>query len=232
MKSCVICELNRAPYNQKTSGTSQEESLLCRPGEIIYVDSIHLNRSSTGNKYCVISVDRLTSFITAVPVTNLKVENIIAALRTFLSTMTFPRIVKSDLGPEYSMGFTQELSRYVISHEGQIPNTSNQQGSVEQAIRLLRGMLCKIVSLDQYGGRENWEICLPIVLKNINESSAYQSPFLLQKNSLDRVNLKRIENLMNKKVSKKITQYKIGNFVLLAGLPKTTKGSKSNVTPR
>ena len=45
--------------------------------------------------------------------------------------MAFPRIVKSDLGPEYSMGFTQELSRYGISHEGQIPNTSNQQGSVE-----------------------------------------------------------------------------------------------------
>ena len=37
---------------------------------------------------------------------------------------------------------------------------------------------------------------------------------------------------MNKKVSKKVTQYKIGNFVLLAGLTKTTKGSKSNVTPR
>ena len=59
VKSCVICELNRAPYNQKTYGTSGKESLLCRPGEIIYVDSVHLNRSSTGNKYCVIFVDRL-----------------------------------------------------------------------------------------------------------------------------------------------------------------------------
>ena len=137
MKSCVICDLNRAPYNQKTSGTSRAESLLSRPGELIYIDSIYLNKSSSGNKYCIVFVDRLTSYITAIPVTNLKVENTIAALRTYLSIMTFPRIVKTDLGPEYSMQFTQELSRFGITHEGLIPNTSNQQGSVEQAIKLL-----------------------------------------------------------------------------------------------
>ena len=153
------------------------------------------------------------------------------------------------------MGFTQELSRFGISHKGQIPNTSNQQGSIEQAIKLLRGMLCKIVSLNQFGGRDNWEICLPICLKNINESSAYlsplsraaltmgplhysnpamviQDPFLLQQNSLDYVNLKRIKNLTNKKVNKNIIQYEVGNYVLLSGLTKTTQGSKSNVTPK
>ena len=169
--------------------------------------------------------------------------------------MTFPRVVKTDLGPEYSMQFTQELSRFGISHEGQIPNTSNQQGSIEQAIKLLRAMLGKIVSLNQYGGRDNWEICLPICLKNINESAAYlcplsraaltmgplhysnpamviDDPFLLQQNSLDYVNLKRIKNLTNKKVSKHIIKYEVGNYVLLAGITKTTQGSKSNVSPR
>ena len=59
-----------------------------------------------------------------------------------------------------------------------------------------------------------------------------QDPFLLQQNSLDYVNLKRIKNVINQKVSKNIIQYKIGNYVLLAGLTKTSQGSKSNVTPK
>ena len=59
-----------------------------------------------------------------------------------------------------------------------------------------------------------------------------EDPFLMQQNTLDRVNLKRIKNLMNKGVSKKVHQYKVGNFVLLTGLTKTVSGSKSNVSPK
>ena len=81
-------------------------------------------------------------------------------------------------------------------------------------------MLSKLVALDKFGGRDEWTTSLPIVVKNINESCAYGSPlsrsalqfgplhhsnpalvledpFLMQQNTLDRVNLKRIQNLMN-----------------------------------
>ena len=37
---------------------------------------------------------------------------------------------------------------------------------------------------------------------------------------------------MNKGISKKVHQYKIGNFVLLTRLTKTTSGSNSNVSPK
>ena len=103
-------------------------------------------------------------------------ENITSAVRTYLSIMPFPRVMKSDLGPEYSMKFNQELSRHGISVQGLIPNRSNQQGSIEQAIKLLRGMPSKLVALDTFGGRDEWPTCLPIVVKNINESCAYGSP--------------------------------------------------------
>ena len=116
-------------------------------------------------------------------------------------------------------------------------------------------MLSKLVALDKFGGRGDWTTSLPVVVKNINESCAYGSPlsrsalhfspfhhsnpalvlndpFLLQKNNLDMLNLKRIEKLQNKGVSKKIFKFKVGNYVLLRGNTKTEGGSKSNVSPK
>ena len=176
VKSCVICQLNSVNYNQKTSGITRGESLNTSPGEIVYVDSIHLNSTSAGFKFCVVFVDRVTSYLTAVPVKALKVENILEAVRTYLSIMPFPRVFKSDLGPEYSLKFTTGLSRYGILHEGLLPNRSNQQGNIEVGIKLLRGMLSKLVALNKFGGRDEWTTSLPVVVKNINKSCAYGSP--------------------------------------------------------
>ena len=52
----------------------------------------------------------------------------------------------------------------------------------------------------------------------------------MQKNNLDKVNLKRIQKLQNKNVSKTVHKYRVGNYVLLKGLTKTISGSKSNVS--
>ena len=54
----------------------------------------------------------------------------------------------------------------------------------------------------------------------------------MQKNVLNRLNLKRIENLANKGISKQVFQFKVGNFVLLNGDLATEKGSRSTITPK
>ena len=213
----------------------------------MYIDSIHLNCTSAGYKFCVVFVDRVSSYLTAVPVKALKVVNILEAITTYLSIMPFPKNFKSDLGPEYCLKFTTELARYGILHERLLPNRSNQQGNVEGGIKLLRGMLSKLVALNKFGGCDEWTTSLPVVVKNINESCAYGSPlsrsalqfspfhhsnpalvlddpFLLQKNNLDMLNLKRIQKLQNKGVSKTIYKYRLGNYVLLKGLTKIISG--------
>ena len=111
----------------------------------------------------MVFLDRVSSYITAIPVKALKVENILEAVKTYLSVMPFPKIIKSDLGPENSLRFTTELSRYGILHEGLLPNRNNQQGNIEIAIKLLRVMLSKLVALDKFGGRDEWTTSLPSV---------------------------------------------------------------------
>ena len=183
--------------------------------------------TSAGYKFCVVFVDRVSSYLTAVPVKALKVANILEAITIYLSIMPFPKNFKSDMGPEYSLKFSAELAKYGILHHGLLPNRSNQQGNVEIGIKLLRTMLSKLVALDKFGGREEWTTALPVVVKNIKESCAYGSPlsrsalqfspfhhrnpalvlddpFLLQKNNLDMLNLKRIQRLQNKGVSKSL----------------------------
>ena len=91
--------------------------------------------------------------------------------------------------------------------------------------------------MERFGGRQNWTMALPAIIKSLNESHAnysplsrsslffsplyYSNPALvlsgMQKNLLDRINLKRIENLANKGISKQLFQFKVGNFVLLQG---------------
>ena len=201
-------------------------------GEIVYLDSIYLNSTSAGYKFCVVFVDRVSSYLTVIPVKALKVANIIEAVLVYLSLMPFPKNFKSDLGPEYSLKFSAELAKYGILHEGLLPNRSNQQGNIEVGIKLLRTMLGKLVALEKFGGRDEWTACLPMVVKNINESCAYGSPLcrlaihfspfhhsnpavviddplLLHKNTMDMLNLKRIRRLQNKGISKQVYKFRV-----------------------
>ena len=57
VKKCVVYQLNSNNYNQKTSGTAREEALNSSPGEIVYIDSIYLNCTHEGYKFCVVFVD-------------------------------------------------------------------------------------------------------------------------------------------------------------------------------
>ena len=159
VKSFVIFQLNSNNYNKKTSGSSRSESLNRSPGEIVYLDSIYLNCN-----------------LTAVPVKALKVANIFEAIKIHLSIMPFPKIFKSDMGPEYIMKFSAELAKYGFLHHGLLPNRSNQQGNVEIGVKLLRTMLSKLVALDKFSGRDEWTTSLPVVVKNINDLCAYGSP--------------------------------------------------------
>ena len=142
-----------------------------------------------------------------------------------------------------------------IGHVGLLPNRSNQQGNVEIAIKLIRALLNKVVSLSRFGGRSNWTGALPAVVKALNDSHAYNSPlsrsslffsplhhsnpalilldpFLMQVNVLDRLNLKRIENLKNKGISKEVFPFRVGNYVLLKADLAIEGGSKSNISPK
>ena len=80
VQKCVVCQLNSNNYNKKTSGTSRAESLDISPGETVYIDSIYLNSTHEGYKFCVVFVDRVSSYITAVPVKALKIDMILEAI--------------------------------------------------------------------------------------------------------------------------------------------------------
>jgi transposase InsO family protein len=105
----------------------------------------------------------------------LKAASLAAAFRIFCSIFPAPASVQTDHGSEFSRKtFTACLASYGVEHTGYIAACSQQQGSAERAVGLLKIQLSKLCSLSTYGGRKNWHIALPKVVASLNLSHPYK----------------------------------------------------------
>ena len=86
------------------------------------MDYIYLNTTEDGYKFCIVFVDRVTSYISAVPLKALQINTVMSAIRHFLMIMPFPQEFKSDMGPEFGLRLSTELAEYGIGHVGLLPN--------------------------------------------------------------------------------------------------------------
>ena len=177
---------------------------------------MYLNESKS-YKNVLIFICRTTSFIACIPI------------RHFLAIMPWPKNFKTDFGGEFGIWVSAGLSRYNIIHSGKLPNRSDQQGAAEVSIKLVKALFHKLCSLTVHSGRNSWVSLNASHYKSpLSRSSLFFSPFhysnpglvledsfLLQRNTLDSLNIEKIKNLKNKNISKDIFPFRQGNFVLL-----------------
>ena len=71
---CITCSLNSPNYNRKTRGSSRQDELNVNPGQCYYMDCLYLNTTEDDYKYCIVFVDRVTSYISEVPLKALKID--------------------------------------------------------------------------------------------------------------------------------------------------------------
>ena len=75
------------------------------------------------------------------------------------------------------------------------------------------------------------QVCSSLPFHYSNPGLVVEDSFLLQRNTLDSLNMQRINNLKNKKISKEVFPFRQGNFVLLKLDIATEDGSKANIAP-
>ena len=138
-------------------------------------DIAYLPQSSRGYKFCLVLVERLTSFVSAIPLKTLNAESTSNALRLFVSIVGFSMSkFCSDYGPEFGTKFTEQLNKLGIDHASRIPRRSESQGNCEVAIKILKQTLTKVCASKL--SNKQWDLVLPLAVTSINMSNPRGAP--------------------------------------------------------
>ena len=109
----------------------------------------------------------LTGYTCILPTHSLNCSTSKSAVRNLFSVLPIPQQIYTDMGPEFSKAFTVYLASLGIQHSGDIARRSQQQSSAENAIRLAKNLLLKIVSSKDFN-RQNWDLALPYLSSTLN----------------------------------------------------------------
>ena len=132
-------------YKHKISGSKRTYENNTQVGEVYFGDIAYLPQSRRGYRFCLVIVERLTSFVSAIPLKSLNAESTSNAIRLFVGIIGFSMSkFCSDYGPEFGSKFTAQLNTMGIEHTSRIPRRSQSQGNVEVAIKILKQALTKV----------------------------------------------------------------------------------------
>ena len=143
-------------------------------GKIWAADLIYLPRSAIGFRYCLTLVERVTSYLAAVPLKTLNSGSVSQAMRLFLSIMPAMDCIVTDHGvADFGSQFATLCESLGIEHGGSTPRRSQAQGNIEVANRIFQNSLAKQCATAN--GRKTWEKFLPRSVQVINSFYPYKS---------------------------------------------------------
>ena len=169
---CVICTLCKRNYKHKAVGLERKFENNENPGKHLIADVIYLNQDNLGFKYCLLLVDRLTSYTTAYPMKKLDSASCAAGLKSYLHTLPPPLTLSCDGDGSFSSSFQKVCEQNDILLKTNIPRNSNTVGTAEIAIKQFRNIAIQAAHKITKG-RNNWSVLLPIILKAFNNKAAY-----------------------------------------------------------
>ena len=113
VKNCIICQICKNSYKRKQIGKARTFESNVTPGKVICSDICYLPRdNTTQDKYLVLFTDRLTSFVSGVPIKTLNSNSVANALYQYICHYPCPKILQRDGGPEFSGKFEEISNNY------------------------------------------------------------------------------------------------------------------------
>ena len=92
---------------QKISGSKRTYESNTEVEEVYVGDIAYLPPSRRGYRFCLVIVERLTSFVSAIPLKSLNADSTANAIRLFVGIIGFSMSkFCSDFGPEFGSQFT------------------------------------------------------------------------------------------------------------------------------
>ena len=171
-ESCTVCILTRRNYKRKVSGSTRQFEDSIQPGQHIQADVMYLPRDKNNYKFCLIIIDRLTSYLSCFPLKDLTSSSCTEALKNYLSCFPPPETLSTDGDGVFSSIFQQTCNKYNIFLKTNIPKNSNTIGSAEVGIRIFRDLAIKTAH-QTINGRGEWSSLLPLIIQSYNNRPPY-----------------------------------------------------------
>ena len=171
-ESCSVCILTKRNYKRKVSGATSQFEDSIQPGQHIQADVMYLPRDRYNYKFCLIIIDRLTSYLSCFPLKDLTSTSCTEALKNYLNCFPPPESLSTDGDGVFSSIFQQTCNKYNIFLKTNIPKNSNSIGSAEVGIRIFRDLAIKTAH-QTTNGRSEWSTLLPLIIQNYNNRPPY-----------------------------------------------------------
>ncbi len=127
----------RSPWKRPHDYTERPEAAF--PGALVEMDTIHLLSPKGERVYVYTMIDLCSRFAYAEVSGKIGVKESIRFFRSARKRCPFPiRMIQSDNGSEFSIGFTHALSRYGTRHRHSRVRRSNDQAHVERFNRTVQ----------------------------------------------------------------------------------------------
>jgi len=178
---CSSCETCQLTSGRKVARAQlQPLPITETPFERIGMDVVGpLERSSSGNRYILVTCDYATRYPEAFPLKSVKARNVANCLLQLFSRVGIPREVLTDCGTNFMSKLLQQVYQLLgIKKIKTTPYHPQTDGLVERYNQTLKNMLRKFVS--HTGG--DWDQWLPYLLfayREVPQSSTGFSPFEL-----------------------------------------------------
>ena len=169
---CCVCTLTKRNYKRKVSGLTRDFEDSTSPGQHIQADVMYLPKDKFNYKFCLIVIDRLTSYLSAFPLKELTSTSCTEALKNYLNCYPPPETLSTDGDGVFSSIFQQTCNKYNIFLKTNIPKNSNAVGSAESGIKIFRDLAIKTAH-QTVNGRAEWSSLLPLIIQSYNNKPPY-----------------------------------------------------------
>lgn len=133
------CRLTKKRSPWKRPHDFTERPIAAFPGALVEMDTIHLLSPKGERVYVYTMIDLFSRFAYAEVSEKIGVKESIRFFRNARKRCPFPiRMIQSDNGSEFSIGFTHALSRYGTAHRHSRVRRSNDQAHVERFNRTVQ----------------------------------------------------------------------------------------------
>jgi len=138
IEACSLC--------QELRPSLPKEPLMMSPPAELPMSHVATDLFSYAGKSWLVMVDRYSGFPFVKQLTRLDAPSVTKTLKSWFDDWGFPKVIRSDGGPQFRTHFEDFCRRHHILHEKTSPYNSQSNGLAEAAVKNVKHLLVKCVT--------------------------------------------------------------------------------------
>ena len=132
---CEVCQSSRPSLPVDTFITTTSEEPMAQ---------VSVDLFQVGNSHYLLLVDRYSGYPMVTKLKSLTSETVIQRLNHWFLSFGYPRVLRSDGGPQFRSRFAKFCSDNGIRHEVSSPYNSQSNGHAEAGVKNVKGLIVKV----------------------------------------------------------------------------------------